>query len=705
MLVHSEEKNTDLSTFEKNLIFSLSISLRNVNPSITKSEFYEALPYFPNCFDLEDLKDTTDNLGIDTYIENEFDLKNTHISLENSLYLKDNEIYCLIKDKSSCYFFLIKDNHIDKKIHHPQSGGTLITFKKKNFNENPPRTSLFSIIDLFVKENKDSVIFISFVSFLYNLSFLSLPFYIRFCYDSIMSSQSISTLLSVSVGAFSIACFSYTLHTIKLESIEATHNKFHKSISRKMFKKILNFNIQSISNASISSQISRIMEFNNFSQNFILLFCFVFFDLPFSLIFLGVFSLFLPGLFWIPMLSIAIYTIGVIIYALFHKSISEDLKQEESCQDSLIESLGHLKDIKLLHAEDLFFTKILEKKSTSIINQEKLNILSQKNQSFMDAITMISGYGVIALGSIQVMSGTHSPGALISGAILIWRILSPFKLSFTMVPKFLATTKTLSTISRLFAFHLKQEKKESFLETRMNLKGSIQIEEVSYRNPSSYNHSLSGVNLDIHPGDIVSFVGLSGSGKTTLLQLIAQLTPIQSGHISLDQHDIKQFDPKILRKNISYLPENPVLFFGKLKQNIFIAHPTITDQELSFWSDHLNLSQDIDNLEHGWNTFIDDWSEEQHSHCFRQKINLMRAFARQSKIILLEEPGAFLDPKTDQCFMELLKKTSGKRTVIMVTSRPSHWRISDKVVYFKNGRIVAQGPPDQWTDKIMKDMS
>ena len=213
---------------------------------------------------------------------------------------------------------------------------------------------------------------------------------------------------------------------------------------------------------------------------------------------------------------------------------------------------------------------------------------------------------------------------------------------------------------------------------------------------------MLGVELAVKPGEIVAITGPSSSGKSTLLKLVAGLYQPQAGAVLIEGMDIRQLDLGELRDSVAFLPQTCNLFHGTIAQNLRLANPTASDEDLSRAVLDAGLMGDILALPDGLETRITDQLQSQLPSGFKQRLMLARAFVKQVSIYLLDEPGANLDEEGDAALMRKLQDLRGRATVILTTHRPSHMRLADRVAYLRGGRLLGAGPPDEMLPKILK---
>ncbi len=200
---------------------------------------------------------------------------------------------------------------------------------------------------------------------------------------------------------------------------------------------------------------------------------------------------------------------------------------------------------------------------------------------------------------------------------------------------------------------------------------------------------LKNINLSIKQGEKVAFVGPSGAGKSTIIKLIPKFFDPVEGDISVEGISIFDWDLKELRDKISFVHQDTMLFTGSLKENLLIAKPSATDEEIN---KALEMAK-VDFLHLIKNGINAEMSERGNnlSGGQRQRIGLARAFLKNSPILILDEPTSSLDMQSEELIQKSIVELIQNRTVIMVTHKLSLIKDFDKIVCFKHGEIIESG--------------
>jgi ABC-type bacteriocin/lantibiotic exporter with double-glycine peptidase domain len=324
-------------------------------------------------------------------------------------------------------------------------------------------------------------------------------------------------------------------------------------------------------------------------------------------------------------------------------------------------------------------------------------------QSWSQAIVGVAGIGVLGLGALRVIEETMTTGALVAMMAVVWRVLYPIQTVCLSLYRLQQFVTTLGQIDQLMK--MKGDTSESAGRTApRRFDGALRLKDVTLRYPGRLDFGLKAVTLDVPSGALIAISGSSGSGKSTLLKVALGLYPVQAGRITIDGIDLRQLDGRELRQATYFLPQDPVLFYGTVAQNVRLTAPDATDDEVAAALSAFGVRLPHPLLPEGYETRIGGLIRRQSAAGLSQRIALAAAFARPRPLILLDCPAQHLDAEGDQMLRQALERAKRRATVLMVTQRPSHMALADRVVLMHDGEVVGQGPPAALVPRILAQM-
>jgi subfamily B ATP-binding cassette protein MsbA len=205
---------------------------------------------------------------------------------------------------------------------------------------------------------------------------------------------------------------------------------------------------------------------------------------------------------------------------------------------------------------------------------------------------------------------------------------------------------------------------------------------------------LRDVTLVVEPGQRAALVGLTGSGKSTLIGLIPRLYDTLGGRISIDGRDVRHYTLESLRRQVSFVLQEAVLFHATIAQNIAYGKPDASRDDIVRAAKLANADEFISRMPQGYDTMVGERGETL-SGGQRQRIAIARAIVRDAPILLLDEPSAALDPQSEELIFAGLSRLMQGRTSITIAHRLATVRRADVIFVLDDGVIAERGTHDE----------
>jgi len=202
--------------------------------------------------------------------------------------------------------------------------------------------------------------------------------------------------------------------------------------------------------------------------------------------------------------------------------------------------------------------------------------------------------------------------------------------------------------------------------------------------------AIRGINLTIHAGETVAVVGHTGSGKTTLVNLIPRLFDPTSGSVEMGGVDVRRFDPKELRREIGFVPQETFLFSATLAENISWGVPDAAPDQIRWAAEIAGLGTDIEVFPNGLDTVIGERGLTL-SGGQKQRAAIARAILRNPRILILDDALSSVDTLTEETILNGLASVMRNRTTILISHRVSTVQNADRIVVLSHGRVVETG--------------
>lgn len=525
-----------------------------------------------------------------------------------------------------------------------------------------------------------------------NLLALITPLFVMSVYDRVLPTASLSTLASLAVGVIIAIVGDLALRTIRGRLVSHIGMRLDMLIGIAILQKILSLPAAFVERATVGAQITRLRDFENVREFFTGPLAFVLFELPFAAVFIVALAFVAGPVAFVPVGAMVLFLLlAMLLSPLVRLTVARTARADAIRQEFLTQMVSGMRAIRYASAADLWSGRHREMSARACLAGFQAGLVSALINNLAHALMVAAGVATVSFGVLRVFEGSMTAGALIAAMILVWRVLAPLQTGFVMISRLTQVRSSILQIDALMNLRAEHDL-DAALPALRKLRGSVAFSHVSIRYTADAEPALVGIELAVNPGEVVAIVGPTGAGKSTILKLILGLYAPQAGSIRLDGTDIRQLDPARLRCRIGYLPQGCGFFYGTLAQNLRLAEPTATERDLHAAAEQAGMLADILALPQGFATRIGDAVTQQLPASFRQQLGLARAFLKKGPILLLDEPGNGLDFRGDEALVATIARMKGTTTVFMVTHRPSHLRLADKILWLEAGRIKAFGP-------------
>lgn len=549
------------------------------------------------------------------------------------------------------------------------------------------------------------------ITLVLNILALATPLFVMGVYDKVVATGSLPTLTFFAAGvAIAIGCDMVLRYfrTLILAHIGA---RLDNIVGIAIFHKILFLPPALTERSTIGSQVARIKDFETIRDFFTGPMALTLFELPFVVIFIAVIAFLGGPVAFVPIIMIALYGILTLVMTpLIRAAVGKAARAGARRQELVVETLGGMRAVKYCGAEAVWLERYRTLSAKAALNGFSASQYSSLVQTMSHVLMVAAGVGTIVFGVFRILNGDMSIGGLVASMMLVWRVLGPLQTAFVSMSRITQVKASIGQINNLMNIRAEREQ-HSKLNPIKRMEGYVSFNRVSIRYSPEADPALVGVTFDVEPGEVVTIVGGNGSGKSTVLKLLAGMYQAQAGSIRIDNQDIRQMDVVELRHSIAYVPQSLQFFYGTITQNLRLSHPTATDEDLRWACHKAGVMEEIDNLKQGSGKWqrqglevrIGDSGAGQMPTSLLQRLNLARGYLKRAPIMLFDEPGNGLDFEGDQAFMRMIDEMRGETTCLIVTHRPSHLKLSDKIVWLDFGNVRAFGPAEQVLAEMPKD--
>ena len=657
-------------------------------------ELLEALPHFADHIDLVDLRNILVTLGYDSRPKSTR-LQDLAEELYPSLFISEQgELYILTDRHGSDIRCFNAQTREYETIEADNRRGTAYVFTDTHPVQNDISQTGDAWFYRLLGRFRHLVIHLLAMTGLINLVALSVPLFIMVIYDKVIGAKSAETLPYIISGVALLLAADLVFRYLRAQLLGSIAGRIDYLIGTETFRQLLFLPPLFTERSTVAAQLSRLRQFDAVRDFFTGPNAAMTLEIPFSVLFISVIAILGGWLALIPVAVIAAYFIfGTFWLPYTSSKVAKSGVAKNNKQRMLMQSMEGRREIKAIGGESVWWERFRETSGDAVMANYQTYIASSILNTVSQTLMTLAGAATIGFGTLMVIDGSMTIGALIATMALIWRVLSPLQGAFLSYFKFQQLSKSIAQINQLMRLKTERHSGKAAL-LLSQLQGRIKVDRISFRYGPEDDPCLLGVSFDVKPGEMVAICGNTGAGKSTLIKMIAGMYRPQAGALSLDGMDIRQINAMDLRRAISYVPQVTHMFYGTIAQNMRLNNVLATDEELQEAAREAGILDEILALPKGFDTRIGDNTDDQMPPGFLRALSMARAFVNPAQILLLDEPGASLDDASDRRLIEQLKQLKGKRTIIMVSHRPSHIRLADKAVLLDSGSVQFTGDPD-----------
>ena len=523
-------------------------------------------------------------------------------------------------------------------------------------------------------------------SMIANLLMLTPTIYMLQVYDRVMLSQSMGTLMAVSLITlffFGVLTFAeWSRSKLLVSSGVRMDELLSKRLFHASYDAYLNPAVKNPSRAF--NDLTEVRQF--LTGNGI----FAFFDAPWAPIYIAVLFMLHP---WLGVMAIGFAAVQASL-AWWGSNASKPAQAvaSKSQQDAgsylqskfrnaeVIESMGMLSHL---------YRRWAEQNTRAMGHALNAQEVSGRVVAWSKFIRYTQQSLALGGGALLVIQGELSPGAMIAANVLMTRALAPIDLMVGTWPGFLSAKEAFVRLRDLLEAHPLRVKNELSIVP----KGDVVLKEVVASAPGRKEPILKGISALMPAGTVTVVLGASGSGKSTLARVLLGIWPHEKGDVLLDGEPILKWDRMGLGPHIGYLPQDIELFDGTIAENIARAGQVVSEKVIAA-AEASGLHQMILRFPKGYDTPMGE-AGSLLSGGQRQRIGLARALYGEPALVVLDEPNANLDDEGEAALVRAVQvmKSKGK-TVVLISHRPGIVGVADRLLILHQGTVQASGPRD-----------
>lgn len=538
-------------------------------------------------------------------------------------------------------------------------------------------------------------------SFLINLLTAIVSFFSLQVYDKVIPSRSIDTLTVMMIGVLFVIVVEWTLKWARSRVMDRAVVGMDGRLSRDIFERLLKVRLDQMpgSVGSLASQLRGYEQVRNFYTASTL---FSLVDLPAALIFIAIIAAVATP--WLALVPLTIAVISLVVGLLFRRRVqllaTIGVKESNMKTGLLVEAVEGAETIKAAQGGWQFLSKWVDLSGAAIGNDLRMRHTNDGLAHYLAAAQQISYVSLVGLGAWFVVQGDMTMGALIASSILGGRVLSAVMQMPNLMVQHAHAKAASDGLEAIYALKGDNHGIERPLQPSL-VRGNYSLQGVAYAYPDSPPAIQVG-DFQVRPGERIGVIGPIGSGKSTLLKMMAGLYHPSQGRVLVDGMDIAQIGRESLARQVGYLQQDHRLFQGTLRENLLVGIPEPGDDMLQQVLAMTGLSQLVAAHPRGLELPIYEGGRGL-SGGQKQLLAFTRMVLARPNVLLMDEPTASMDEGLERrCLQILSSEAFAKKTLLLVTHKPSVLVLVDRLVAVAGGRIVLDGPKDEVLAKLQQ---
>jgi subfamily B ATP-binding cassette protein HlyB/CyaB len=516
------------------------------------------------------------------------------------------------------------------------------------------------------------------------------PFFFQVIIDKVLAHRGVSTLNVLVLALIIIGLFEVILNGLRAYVFSHTTSRIDVELGAKLYKHLLGLPISYFESRQTGQIIARVRELESIRDFLTSNAITVALDALFIFVFLFALFHFSVQMTWIVIGFLPVFfIISLFITPILRARVEEQFQRSAKNQSLLVESVTGAETIKAMATEPQMRSKWEMNLSEYVKSSLKTVRIATWGRESISLVNKLMMAVLLWYGATLVLAGAMTVGMLIAFNMIVRHVTGPILRLSQLWQDFQQFRISIDRLGDVL--NIPTEPSGSISNAALPpILGDIHFDRVVFRYDSNGPEIIKAIDLSIGAGQIVGIVGRSGSGKSTLTKLIQRLYVPESGRITVDGHDIRLIDTAWLRNQIGVVLQENYLFTGTVKENISMAYPTASMEQIISVAITAGAHDFILKLKDGYDTVLYERGTNL-SGGQRQRIAIARALITSPRILIFDEATSALDYESERIIQKNMKDIAKDRTVIVIAHRLSTVRSADVIITMDDGAIVEQG--------------
>jgi ATP-binding cassette subfamily C protein LapB len=551
---------------------------------------------------------------------------------------------------------------------------------------------------LYKRELVESCIASAFIGFLA----LATSMFSMQVYDRVIPTRSEYTLVILSLGVFISILIELAMKFARSHVMDYVVVGLDNRLSREIFDRLLQLRVDQVPN-SVGSLASQMRGYEQVRGFYTATTLFTLIDLPLAILFTLIIAIVASP--WVALVPLVFGVVSIFIGLSIRKKIMAQAKESAALSNLktglLVEAVEGIETIKAGSGGWKFLARWIGVNAQTITSDLKTRGATESVGYLSGSVQQISYAGLVVVGSLVVMQGQMTMGALIASSILSGRILAPIMAIPGLLVQYSHAQAALEGLERLYALKTDHQDNEVPL-TPEHINGHYDLADIKF----SYGDNPPALilpSLQIKPGERIVILGPIGAGKSSLLRILSGLYHPQEGKILLDGLDLSHISRQIINQKVGYLQQEHRLFHGSLRDNLLIGLPDPGDESLLNAMRRTGMDRFVSSHPKGLARTITEGGKGL-SGGQKQLVAFTRLVLCSPTVYLLDEPTATMDDEQERrCLQVLAQEAQAGKTMVIVTHKPAVLPLASRIVVVAGNKVVLDGPRDAVLQQLQQN--
>ncbi|MGJ3354401.1 type I secretion system permease/ATPase [Providencia sp. Je.9.19] len=510
--------------------------------------------------------------------------------------------------------------------------------------------------------------------------------------DKVLVGRSLANLHILALGILAIAIAEPVYSFIRNKIFSHSSTQISAELSGKIYRHLMALPLNYFKLRPTGKIIARIRELAHIRQFLTGSTLMLFVDFIFVILFIAVLFSYSSVMTWMLVGSMGIFfVLWLILGPIIRQQTEKAYQADENGLTFLTETITGIETVKTTATEKYFYQRWQKLLSKQLMQNFKVSIRSVVATQLMTLVSKITTALLLWVGVKEVLNGGITAGELVAFNMLSAHVTQPVLRFAQIWQDFQHTIISLRRVGDILDSPIENERKG--IASSATIQGQIDFQNIRFRYQPETPEVLNNLSLSIKAGEFIGITGPSGSGKSTLTKLLQRLYIPQHGQVIVDGMDLAVADTIALRRRMSVVLQESMLFVGTIAENIRLSHPQANDEQLIHAAKLAGAYDFIMSLPDNFNYHLSERGLNL-SGGQRQRIALARALLTEPDILILDEATSALDYESEAAIMANMPSIAKGRTVISIAHRLNTIMHADKICVIHDGEITEMDTHD-----------